>query len=51
MLTIVRTTTTTDLAPTRAAGPALSSELRIAVMRLARRMRQERAHNKEGERA
>jgi len=43
MLTIVPTTTTNDFAPTRAAGPALSSELRIAVMRLARRMRQERA--------
>jgi DNA-binding MarR family transcriptional regulator len=41
MLTIV--TTTAELGPTRNAGPALSSELRIAVMRLARRMRQERA--------
>ena len=39
MLTIVMKTA--DL--TRPAGPALSSELRIAVMRLARRMRQERA--------
>ena len=40
MLTIV--TTTAELTPTKA-GPALSSELRIAVMRLARRLRQERA--------
>jgi len=42
MLTIVMTTTAGPT-PTRTAGPALSSELRIAVMRLARRMRQERA--------
>ena len=39
MLTIVTTTTTA----VPATGPALSSELRIAVMRLARRLRQERA--------
>ncbi|HVF21098.1 MAG TPA: MarR family transcriptional regulator [Mycobacteriales bacterium] len=36
-------TTAPEPAEPRSAGPALSSELRIAVMRLARRMRQERA--------
>ncbi len=41
MLTIV--STTDELRPTRRPDPALSSELRIAVMRLARRMRLERA--------